>query len=230
MTARRPRSILRRIGIKLIASAMIILGLAVIADLRLRPVVETVNGYECHSAVTSVINSAVGAELEREDVEYSRLVNLTTNSEGEVISVESNVVGINRLKNSIAQRIERELSRMQSRNIEIPIGTLTGVQMLHGRGFSVGMTIKPMGYVTTSIISEFTDAGINQTRHRIVVQIHADVDALIPGFATQVTVDTDIVAAETVIVGKVPEAYTHVISSNSELVGTLEDYGAVLPD
>lgn len=230
MTAQKTRGVMRKIGIKLIALAMIILGLAFLTDLSLRPIVETVNAYECKAAVTSIINNAVGAELEREDVDYSRLVNLTTNDGGDVISVESNVVGINRLKNCIAKRIERELSRMPASDIEIPIGTLTGVQLLHGKGFPIGMTIKPMGYATTSIISEFTEAGINQTRHRIVVQIQTDVDAIVPGFATQVSISTDIVAAETIIVGRVPEAYTHVVSTSSELVGTLEDYGATLPD
>ena len=168
------------------------------------------------------------AELEREGADYSRLVNLTTNAEGEIISLESNVMSINRLKTGISGRIERELERISAIGIDIPIGTLVGIELLHGRGFSVGMSVEPLGYATTTIISEFTQAGINQTLHRIVIQIDAEVDAIIPGYSARVPVSTSIVAAETIIVGRVPEAYTHVVTTSEDLVGSLEDYGATL--
>ncbi len=226
MTTRKNNAFFKKLGIKFIALALILLGLTAVIDLSLRPIIETVNAYECHAAVSGIINDAINAELMREDINYSKLVNLTTNAEGEVVSIESNVININLIKNNIAQRIERELERMKAVSIEIPIGTLTGIQMLHGRGFSVGMTVRPLGYAETTIISEFTEAGINQTRHRIIVEIDADVDAVIPGFSTNVSIATSIVAAETVIMGRVPDAYTHVLSSEEGLAGTLEDYKA----
>ena len=220
------RTFFRKLGMKLIAVGMVLTGLLVIMDLSFRPIIETVNAYECHEMVSRVINDAVLAELENEDADYSKLVNLTTNADGEVISLESNVMNINKLKTRIAQRLEREIERLSEVDIQIPIGTLLGIQLLHGKGFSVGMTVQPMGFATASIISEFSDAGLNQTLHRIVIEIKADVDAIIPGFSTRVPVKTTIVAAETVIVGRVPNAYTHVVASES-LDGYLNDYGAV---
>ena len=210
---------------KLIAVGMVFTGLLVIMDLSFRPIIETVNAYECHEMVSRVINDAVLAELENEGADYTKLVTLTTNADGEVISLESNVMNINKLKTRIAQRLEREIERLSEVDIQIPIGTLLGIQLLHGKGFSVGMTVQPMGFATASIISEFSDAGLNQTLHRIVIEIKADVDAIIPGFSTRVPVKTTIVAAETVIVGRVPNAYTHVVASES-LDGYLNDYGA----
>ena len=210
---------------KLIAVGMVLTGLLVIMDLSFRPIIETVNAYECHEMVSRVINDAVLAELENEDADYSKLVTLTTNADGEVISLESNVMNINKLKTRIAQRLEREIERLSEIDIQIPIGTLLGIQLLHGKGFSVGMTVQPMGFATASIISEFSEAGLNQTLHRIVIEIKADVDAIIPGFSTRVPVKTTIVAAETVIVGRVPNAYTHVVASET-LDGYLNDYGA----
>ncbi len=210
---------------KLIAVGMVLTGLLVIMDLSFRPIIETVNAYECHEMVSRVINDAVLAELENEDADYSKLVTLTTNADGEVISLESNVMNINKLKTRIAQRLEREIERLSEIDIQIPIGTLLGIQLLHGKGFSVGMTVQPMGFATASIISEFSESGLNQTLHRIVIEIKADVDAIIPGFSTRVPVKTTIVAAETVIVGRVPNAYTHVVASET-LDGYLNDYGA----
>lgn len=219
------RTFFRKLGMKLIAVGMVLTGLLVIMDLSFRPIIETVNAYECHEMVTRVINDAVLAELENENADYSKLVNLTTNADGEVISLESNVMNINKLKTRIAQRLEREIERLSEVDIQIPIGTLLGIQLLHGKGFCVGMTVQPMGFATASIISEFSEAGLNQTLHRIVIEIKAEVDAIIPGFSTRVPVKTTIVAAETVIVGRVPNAYTHVVASES-LDGYLNDYGA----
>lgn len=220
------RSFFKKLGIKLIAAGMVMTGLLVILDLSFRPVIETVNAYKCHELVNRLINDAVSAEIENENAGYSNLVNLTANAEGEIMSLESNVMNINKLKTRIVQRLEREIARLPEVDIQIPIGTLLGIQLLHGKGFGVGMTVQPVGYASASIISEFSEAGLNQTLHRIVIEIDADVDAIIPGYSTRVPVKTTIVAAETVIVGRVPNAYTHVVASES-LDGYLNDYGAV---
>lgn len=222
------RDFMRKLGIKLIALGLIMAGGFLLTDLSLRPVLESANAYECHAAVSDIINNAVLEEIGREDVDYSKLVNLTTNSSGEVVSVESNVMNINRLKTEIAARVEREIDKMSGYEIQIPIGTLMGIQLLHGKGFCVGMKVKPLGYANTTVVSEFTSAGINQTLHRIIIEVEADVDAIIPGVSTRVPVTASIVAAETVIVGRVPDAYTHVVASD-ELDGTINDYGASLP-
>ncbi|MCH5208424.1 MAG: sporulation protein YunB [Oscillospiraceae bacterium] len=223
----KARDFFRRLGIRLIAVGLVAVGFLLLMDLSFRDVIETVNAYECHELVSRVLNEAISDELENEDTDYNKLVTLSTNSEGEVISVESNVVNINKLKTGIIRRLEREIARLSSYNLEIPIGTLLGIQLLHGKGFSIGMTVEPVGMASASIISEFVSAGINQTLHRIVIEITTSVESIIPGFSTRVPVTTTIVAAETVIVGRVPDAYTHVITSES-LSGYLNDFGAVI--
>ncbi len=224
----KKRALLRKIGIKLIALALILIGLLVLADAAFRPMIEKVNSYECHKAVSGIINKVVLEELERADTDYSSLVTLCTNDDGEVTSVQSNVKNINRLKTSVSDRVEREIADLSAVDIKIPIGTLLGIDLFHGMGFDVGMSVAPIGFANTTIVSEFTEAGINQTLHRIIIEISADVDAIIPGLKTRVCVKTSIVAAETVIVGRVPNAYTHVITGSGDLAGTLNDYDAVL--
>ena len=223
----KQRSFLNKLGSKLLALAFILIGLFLLAEASFRPMIESINAYECHELVSDIINDAILSELEQSNVDYSSLVTLTMNGNGEVTSVQSNILNINKLKTNVAERIEREIERLSAVDIQIPIGTLLGLQLLHGKGFNVGMSVTPLGYAKTTIISEFTEAGINQTLHRIIIEINADVDAIIPGFETRVPVKTSIVAAETVIVGRVPDAYTHVITQSGELAGTLNDYGAV---
>ena len=223
----KARDFFRRLGIKLIAAGLVAVGVLLLMDLSFRDIIETVNAYECHELVSMILNEAISDELENEETDYNTLVMLSTNNDGEVISIESNVVNINKLKTGIIRRLEREIARLSSYNIEIPVGTLLGIQMLHGKGFNIGMTVKPVGMASATIISEFVSAGINQTIHRIVIEISTSVDAIIPGFSTRVPVTTTVVAAETVIVGRVPNAYTHVIASDS-ISGYLNDYGAIM--
>lgn len=225
MTKRR--TFLNRLGIKLIAVAAILIGVFIFVEASFRPIVEKVNSIECHKAVSDIINRVVLDELDKNGADYSTLVTLVTNSGGDVTSVQSNIVNINRLKTSVSERVEKEIAQLSDVEVKIPIGTLSGLQLLHGKGFDVGMTVKPIGYAKTAIISEFSEAGLNQTLHRIVIEITAEVDAVIPGFETRVEVTSTIVAAETVIVGKVPDAYTHVITGDSgDLAGLINDYGA----
>ena len=226
MMSDKTRRRIRSVGFKLVAVSLIFIGLAVLADLSLRPLIETVNSYECQNRVTAIINKAVNEELSRGDVSYATLVELSTNADGEVVSVESNVLNINALKTGISQRMERELSKLSAVDINIPVGTLTGLQLLYGKGFEFEMMLLPVGHSSTTIISEFTEAGINQTRHRMIVEIRVMVEAVVQGYSTEVAVCTSVIAAETIIVGRVPDAYTHVVSSDSDLVGTLEDYEA----
>lgn len=216
----------KKLGVKLIALGLIFAGAFLAAEAGFRPLIEEMNAYECHAAVSHIINEAVLAELERSGTDYSQLVTLSLNGEGEITSVQSNTVNINRLKANVNESVEREIGRLSDMDIRIPIGTLLGVELLHGKGFTVGMSVKPVGYADLNIISEFADAGINQTLHRIVIEISADVDALIPGYRSRVTVKTSIVAAETVIIGRVPDAYTHVVTGSGDLAGLLNDYGA----
>lgn len=222
------RSFPKRLGLKLIAASVILLGLFLFVEAEFRPMIETVNAYECHKVISRIINGAVLAELDRIGADYSSLVTLSENGDGEVTSVQSNIVNINRLKTNVAECVENELEQFSGMDIQIPIGTLLGVELLHGRGFNVGMKVVPIGYAETNIISEFTQAGINQTLHRMIIEVTVDVDALIPGFKSRVTVKTSVVAAETVIVGRVPDAYTHVVTTSDDIAGILNDFGAVV--
>lgn len=224
MTKRR--TFLHKLGVKLIALAAIMIGLFIITEASFRPMIEKVNSIECHKAVSDIINRVVLDELERSGADYSALVTLSTNSSGEVTSVQSNIVNINRLKARVADRVEKEIAQLSEIKIKIPIGTLSGLKLLHGKGFDVGMSVTPLGYANTTVISEFSEAGLNQTLHRIIIEISAEVDAIIPGFETRVVVTTSIVAAETIIVGKVPDAYTHVVTDSGDIAGLINDYGA----
>lgn len=216
----------RRSGLKLIAAALIIIGIILLIDIRVRPIIEKTTTYQSKIIATRIINDAVYAELENEELSYNELVSLTYNDNNSISSIESNMININRLKAKITKSVNDKLENLDAHDLSISLGTVTGFSAFYNQGPMIPVTLRPEGYVEASLISAFESAGINQTLHRILVEINVDISAIIPGYTSSAAVETQFVIAETVIVGNVPQGYTHVISGSEDLIGQINDYGA----
>ena len=107
----------------------------------------------------------------------------------------------------------------------LPI-SLSGVQLFSGRGPDLNLKVVPAGYMTSEIENRFDTAGINQTRHQIMLKMDMRVMAIIPGYSVSTDIHTEYCLAETVIVGTVPEAFTQVADGNDELTRQIFDFGA----
>lgn len=185
----------------------ILIALLLLIESQLRPVVEGVAAYQAKVFATRMVNDAVLAELAREGVGYSDFVLLSRNNNGDITSIQSDMVEINRLKAQVTDAVLRELEGMEASSIQIPLGTLMGNELTSGRGPMVELKVYPAGYVQTDIYSRFTDAGINQTHHQIMLGASVQMQAVIPGYSIRCEVTTSYCIAQTVIVGNIPDAY-----------------------
>ena len=215
-----------RIGIKLTGLALILAGILLLVDIRVRPIIEKTAEYQSKVLATRIINDAVYSELEDESVNYGDLVTIVYNSDNSISSIESNMVNINRIKARITKSVNDELSCLDEHDLGISLGTVSGFEFFYNQGPLIPIKVQPEGYVEATLISSFESAGINQTLHRIIVEIKTEISAIIPGYTSSATVETQYVMAETVIVGSVPSTYTHVITGNEDLIGLINDYGA----
>ena len=174
-----------------------------------------------------VINNAVSNYLDQNRISYSDLVKINSNGEGKVTSVEFDTVTLTRLKARIITDIQNEITKRQTQVLNIPIGTLTGNQYLNNRGPSIHIELKMSSAVYSKISSAFSSAGINQTLHKIALDIKTEVYFVMPWYKTSGEFETSFLLAETVIVGEVPDAYTNVIEKvGSDLAGDLFDFAA----
>jgi len=196
-----------RFKIRIIAVILAVITLSLLIDARLRPIIQKAGAYQCRVAVSRIISRAVSDTV----YEYSDLVTVTRDNAGGVASIESNMANINLLKARTAGSINEGLLTIGESDINIPLGTALGIDALYGRGPAIPVRLSPMGYADVNLVSDFSSAGINQTLHRIIIVVSAEVSAIIPGYTTSVPVKTEFVVAETVIVGKIPESYTHII-------------------
>lgn len=215
-----------RFGLKLIALALIVVGVVFLLDIRFRPIIEQTAAYQSRILATRLINEAVFSELGDDMADYQQLVNVIYSESGTVTSIESNMIGINRLKTFVTKNVNDELATLEQHDLGVSLGTISGIHTLYGQGPIIPVKAAPEGYVETTMISSFQSAGINQTLHRIIIRIDVSVSAIIPGYTTAVDITSDFVIAETVIVGNVPESYTHVISGGTDLISEINDYNA----
>ncbi len=134
-----------------------------------------------------------------------------------VYLLEADAYRMNALAAACAQAAQDLIAQMGEQGISIPIGTITGVPFLAGRGPKLRVTFIPAGSVQSAFDTEFTSAGINQTLYRVKLRLTASVQIVMPGVYQAVSVTSEASIAESVIVGDVPQVYTDVANTDDML-------------
>ena len=129
-----------------------------------------------------------------------------------------------RLSAQMAKGDESEETLRRYGELSIPVGTLTGSSLLAGRGPSIHVRMQAVGSAKASLRNAFTSAGINQTRHQVLLDVSVTMSILLPGFITDAQVTSEIAVAETVIVGGVPNTYTYFSTTPDEVIDYADEY------
>ncbi|MEG2203707.1 MAG: sporulation protein YunB, partial [Oscillospiraceae bacterium] len=195
-------------------------------DAQIRPMIQSMAAYQAKVFATRAINDSIAEQLSREDIQYDHLVRVSFDPSGQVSAVQTDMVRLNRLKADLTGAASDRVAELERQEIGIPLGTLVGGQFFSGRGPVVEFKVVPAGFVQSELIHRFDSAGINQTRHQIVMQLDVSIIALLPGYVTTTEVSTNVILAETVIVGVSPDSFTRVITGDKEdIAGLIADYG-----
>lgn len=190
----------------IIGLLVVTVALFVAVDGALRPILSQVAAQQIHMAVVRLINEAVYDQLGN-GVAYQQLINVSTDDNGRVTLMQPDTVKITRLVTSIARDLEEKLGNMTRSDIDIPVGMLTGNVLLADKGPNLTLALLPLGSVYASIHDEFSEAGINQTKHSIMLDITVDMGIILPFQATFTEVIDSLPIVESVIVGPIPETY-----------------------
>ena len=156
--------------------------------------------------VTLAINEAIYMEMSEGTFDYGYFVNLEKDTQGNITAITSNMARINTLSAELLQEIV-DTAGGGDLVIRVPIGNLTGMNLLHGRGPDVPVRIIMLTSSRADFRNEVSSAGINQMRHQIVLEVTVDIDVLIPWKTLSTQVVSEVLVAETVIVGDVPKLY-----------------------
>lgn len=181
--------------------------------------------YQGRLLATEILAEETLSLLQETGLDYGALVQIAQDGEGRIISVETNAGELGRLKSRLEQNIAQALEEQRRHSYSLPLGTLLGSEWLAGRGPDIPFRLVPVGSLCTTVESRFHSAGINQTSHQIVLGLTLELSAMVPLRREPVTVHTDFVAAETIIVGEIPQYYTNITVPQGELAGTLREQG-----
>ena len=214
----------QRVLIWLTVIFTLLLALTVAVVLHMKPVVVDLATARTSNAVNRIVVAAVNDAVDSGRIDYEQLVDFDKDAEGHVTALRSNMAAFNRLQASIADDILQRMAEVSSTDLAIPIGTLTGSPLLAGRGPCLRVRMQSVGTATARFDNQFSSAGINQTRHRIILNVDVHVSILLPGLTTYTKVSNEISVAETVIVGGVPETYTYFSTTPDEVENYADEY------
>lgn len=189
-------------------SSIILLFAVVVVYIRfvVTPVVKTVAEEKVRALTVSTVNAAVTSVLEAEP-SFVDMVEYGHDANGDLNSIKINATRVNAVMQRSVQKTQNGLSDMISSGVNIPVGSVSGITFLSGKGPNLNVAVIPVGSVDARLRSEFSEIGINQTIHKIYLSLDSTIKIIIPGAGNTIKSSSEVLLVESVIIGKVPDTY-----------------------
>lgn len=177
-------------------------------NLVVNPIIIETSSSKVKSLSQYAVNTAVFEVIKDASI-YDSLVKIQRDEEGNITMISSNAVRINYLSREIIENAQKKLEFLGSKGVNIPLGTFFGMPILVGHGPLVNIKLIPIGAINCNFSSKFISAGVNQTNHRIYLEVNSIVNIILPTASQNVNTKTQIMIAENIIIGKVPQTYLY---------------------
>lgn len=177
------------------------------------PIFDTLCKDKAKSIATIIANEEATNVMKEHT--YDEIFTLEKDKDGNITMIKSNIIAINEIISDVAVKIQNTINQRGRENIEIALGSFTGFKLLSGKGPGVPIKISSIGNVETDLRSEFSEKGINQTLHRVYLQVDCKVSILTPYNSITEKVSNQVLLIENVIVGKIPSTYYNLEGFNS---------------
>lgn len=172
-----------------------------------REVISELAETQVRNTTSDLTNDAIAKQIAAGTIAYDRIVYFEKNLDGRITALKTNIGEVNRLKTDILNIINDEILALDTMDIGIPLGSLFFPEFFSGRGPSIPVHILSIRNSDANFTSHFSQAGINQVLHQLIMEVSIDVAVLVLGQSSSFTVTSEVVVAETVIVGDVPDTY-----------------------
>lgn len=174
---------------------------------RYRTVIQELASTQVKNTTSDIINDAISEQIAQGNIRYDRIVYFEKDLEGRITALKTNMSEINRLKTDILNIINDEILALDASDIGVPLGSLFLPEFLSGKGPAIPVHILSIRNSDAAFQSSFSQAGINQTMHKLNMMVSVDVAVLVLGETASFTVSSEVAVAETVIVGQVPSTF-----------------------
>ena len=174
---------------------------------RYRDIIQELAETQVKNTTSDLTNDAIAKQIAEGVIQYDRIVYFEKDLDGRITALKTNMSEINRLKTDILNIINDEILALDTSDIGIPLGSLFLPEFLSGRGPAIPVHILSIRNSDATFASNFSQAGINQTLHQLTMVVSVDVAILVLGQTSNFTVNSEVVVAQTVIVGDVPNMF-----------------------
>lgn len=172
----------------------------------INPIIVTSSQSKVFALSQDAINTAV-FDVIKDATIYDSLVNIIRNDVGDIVLITSNAIQINSLSRQIVENAQKKLEQLGQKGVNIPFGTFTGLPIFVGLGPNVNIKLIPIGAINCTFTSQFVSAGINQTNHKIYLEVNSKINMILPTASKQLQTSTQMLISENIIIGKIPETY-----------------------
>lgn len=200
---RRLRKLFRFLIMLTVAAAVLFL----MFRSRYREVIRDLAETQVKNTTSDLTNDAIAKQIANGVIQYDRIVYFEKDLDGRITALKTNMSEINRLKTDILNIINDEILALDTSDIGIPLGSLFLPELFSGKGPAIPVHILSIRNSDANFTSKFSQAGINQTLHQLTMVVSVDVAVLVLGQTSSFTVNSEVVVAETVIVGDVPSTF-----------------------
>jgi sporulation protein YunB len=174
---------------------------------KLRPILTAAAQTQAQNSVTALLERTVAEDLSARQVGYGDFVTIQRDESGAITALTCDMAAMNLLRTELVSTVLQAVDGLSVSAVEVPLGSLFPFELLWASGPTVPAKLLRTGAVSAEWESQFTEAGVNQTRHRIWLELSVPMTVLLAGGSVQTTVSTRLCVAETVIVGQVPDTY-----------------------
>lgn len=224
---RRPKSALRLLLI--VALLFVAFWLCIFwIDNHFRPIITQMAKVRVDYLASKAINEAIMQKIDDGTLDYGKMVYFEKDIYGQVTALKTDMIRVNKLKSEIINEVLDAVEGIGTSDLGIPLGNIINGDLFSGRGPRIPVRIMPLGTASANFRHEFESAGINQTRHQIMMEVQVEIDVLMPGYNAETVVAVDVTVAETIIVGAVPDSYTH-FEDGGRIFSESEQYAILDP-
>jgi sporulation protein YunB len=185
----------------------------------INPIFERISIYEAKKLATFVANDQTTKVMQ--NYNYDSMFSIEKDADGNVSMIQMNMYRVNIIISDIAYYIQEQMKKPENCSVSIPMGNVLGIDLFSGYGPNIKMKVVLLGTVETDLRSEFIAKGINQTLHRVYLQIDCPVQILSSYKTMEENISNQFLLAENVIVGQIPSTYYN-LESFENPVDTME--------
>ena len=198
---------LKRLGMRILIVTLLLVFVFFLFREKYHNAIRDLAQTQVKNSTSDLINDAIDEQILTGNIQYDRIVYFEKDLDGRITALKTNMIEVNRLKTAILNLINDEILALDTSELGIPIGNLILPEVLPGRGPEIPVQIIAIRNSDASFYSTFHEAGINQTIHKITMDVSVDVTVLVLGITNSFTISSQVVIAETVIVGDVPDTF-----------------------